>query len=54
MTGNNVVLTETQVLAIRANIEGLSVKAIAEKYGVSRSSIYSILNGESWSWLESP
>lgn len=44
----NAKLNEEQVYEIRFNSEGKTVKELAEEYGVSSSTIFSIKKGKSW------
>ena len=44
-------LSDEDVIAIRENPEGLTVKQLAEKYGVAVSAIQHIRGGHSWKRL---
>lgn len=44
-------LTEQDVIEIRSLVGAHSKTEIARRFGVSRSTIRSILNGQSWNWL---
>lgn len=46
----NTKLTEQQVRAIRGSV-GRTQQALADEYGVHRSTIENILNGANWRWL---
>ena len=41
-------LTSEDVETIRANVEGLTLKALAARYGMAQSSIHYIRSGRSW------
>lgn len=46
-------LTEASVREIRAlNVQGMSERKLAARFGVSNAAIHSVLSGESWGWLE--
>lgn len=46
-------LTEAQVLEIRSFKGQFTVRQIAEKYGVSQSTVAGIYSGDRWAWLDS-
>jgi len=45
-------LSREDVLAIRRQAGGISHRALAKQYGVSRMTITNILNRDTWAWLE--
>lgn len=45
------VLTEVQVLEIKALVGTMRQKDIADRFGVPRTTISSIVTGKSWAWL---
>jgi hypothetical protein len=47
-------LTEEDVSAIRANVESLSLKEMAARYGMAQSSIHYIRTGRSWKSVSVP
>ena len=47
-------LTEDDVLEIKLNRQGLSVKEMAVKHGVSASSVYRVLRGDTFWGVEAP
>lgn len=55
MRGRRSTLTADDVIKIRRmRKEGVAPIDIAHRFGISRRSVYSVTNGDRWSWLHDP